>query len=260
MERTMNNSTELPDNPTHYLVSPQGWDSPECLTYTQSNVSCRTVTYILQNQCEEDQLLHIRLNGRDVHKEPCWKDVENKFTSNYTCYVNLFGDLENLSELKCEDNIALALEKSTNVFSLLLTFSPSTLQHCSISDTNINNETTCTRTKLRLSNLFLSDFQIHSVGEHIISVSSVKFSKSSIIVDAKSRSGCYFSCRNCTFINDGAAAITFRECSRANLAMHDSVIFSAQLNITFLFNIDFIPENVTVALSGQQTLVEIHAK
>ena len=177
--------------------------------------------------------------------------MEDAFIINYKCYVNLFGDSEYLSQLKCEDNIASASKERTNVFSLLLTFSESTLKHCSICDTNLNYAA-CNHTKLRLSNLFLSDFQIISESEHVISVNSVTFHKSSVTIEAKSHSDCVFSCRNCTFVSYGVAAITFTECSRAILAVQESVILSAQFSISFLFNIDFILENVTMTSVADQ--------
>ena len=88
-------------------VSPDGHDTTDCLSYSTSNVSCKTITYIIENECKVNTHLHIKLKGQSnfSYSEPCLEGIfpENGTetlmatkTSNktYPCYVTLAGEAD----------------------------------------------------------------------------------------------------------------------------------------------------------------------
>ena len=87
------------------MVSPDGQDTTDCLTYETSFVSCQTITFIIMNRCEENTHLFIKLQGNKnlTIDEPCLgslfaqnasnlSDIKVDINATYPCYVSLFGE------------------------------------------------------------------------------------------------------------------------------------------------------------------------
>ena len=90
---------------TEFVVSPDGQDTADCLTYDTSSVSCQTITFIIMNRCEENTHLFIKLKGNKnlTIDEQCSGSLLAENASNpsninvdinatYPCYVSLFGE------------------------------------------------------------------------------------------------------------------------------------------------------------------------
>ena len=90
---------------TEFVVSPDGQDIVDCLTYETSSVSCQTITFVIMNRCEENTHLFIKLKGNKnlTIDEPCLTSLFAENSSNpsniyvdvnatYPCSVSLFGE------------------------------------------------------------------------------------------------------------------------------------------------------------------------
>ena len=228
-------------------MSKEGKDISECLFHNLTDISCKTVTYIMSHRCLERRILSISLNSQDVYKEPCWKADQDKFKNSYACDVILFGwDTGNLPKLTCAFDNEVKFEDSTNIFSLFLSSTMTNSHHCS-------NYSTSNQSTLQISNLILTNIKITSRGQQLCGIlaNNVKFITTSFVIDPEEQNGCFVFCESCTFIGNGLAVITSSRCLHSAVVVKDSHLLSAHLTIFFVFDVDFLMVNTTI--SGYET-------
>ena len=117
-----------------YSVTPNGKDTTDCLQQNNGSGSCKTVTFIIRNECQPDKHLHIKLMGNNTYREPCWETppVERNGKM-YPCFITLFGhESENRPLLTCVNSWTGNKSISTNIMSQILEYSPSTMQGCNV--------------------------------------------------------------------------------------------------------------------------------
>ena len=126
-----------------YLASPDGYNVKDCLSYNISNVSCKTVTYIIQKQCEENVHLNIRLWGNSTNNETCldeiFSDASNSSNSilnvNFPCFVTISGNGSSdktMISFGCNDTKNTTAQNDTSIFSYLLALNQQTISHNSL--------------------------------------------------------------------------------------------------------------------------------
>ena len=117
-----------------YSVTPNGKDTADCLQQNNGSGSCKTVTFIIRNECQPDKRLHIKLMGNNTYREPCWETPTVEMNGKvYPCFITLFGDeSENRPLLTCVNSWTGNKSISTNIMSQILEYSPSTMQGCNV--------------------------------------------------------------------------------------------------------------------------------
>ena len=230
-----------------YSVTPNGKDTADCLQQNNGSGSCKTVTFIIRNECQPDKRLHIKLMGNNTYREPCWETPPVEMNGKmYPCFITLFGDeSENRPLLTCVNSWTGNKSISTNIMSQILEYSPSTMQGC-----NVHKDThECSHSKLYLLNVRIKEYELRYVGNHRITAINTHFESVSISTASKIDNQCYFSCYRCQFYGHDTNSnyiINFNNCKSVGITVTDTIIFSGILQALFLNDIRFEMINVTV--------------
>ena len=250
--QNLNLTKVLPSNITtaQYSVTPTGKDTTDCLQQNNGGGNCRTVTFIIRNECQPDKHLHIKLIGNNTYREPCWESPPTEINGKtYPCFMTLFGDESgNRPILTCENGWSTDKSIGTNIISHILEYSPSTLQGC-----NVHSDTPkCSHSKLYLLNVRIKKYDITHIGNHRITATNTYFENVSILADPKTDNQCYFSCHLCQFYGYYTSpnyVINFNNCTSVGITVTDTIICSGILQVLFLNEIRF--EMINVTLTGE---------
>ena len=158
------NTTLINITTSEYVVTPDGQDTATCFTNT-SGVSCKTVTYIIQNQCEQDTHLYImvKVGENFTFTEPCWETMDSSdmfnvsnMNQSYPCRVTITGvNYQTAPQVvfKCNgSNETSNSMKISNILSYILTYDTSPRSPCSKSKTG---NSSCNDYKLTLDTLVI---------------------------------------------------------------------------------------------------------
>ena len=231
-------------------MTPNGKDTTDCLQQNIGSGNCKTVTFIIQNECQSDKHLHIKLIGNSTYRGPCWENPPVELNGKtYPCSITLFGDeSENGPLLTCANNWSGNKSVSTNIISHILEYSPSTMQGCSVHEDN----TKCRHSKLYLLSVRIKENEIRYMGNHRITATNTHYENVSISADSNSDSQCFFSWHLCQFYGYDTSSnyiINFNNCKNVGVSVTDTVIFSGIFQVLFLSEIRF--EMINVTLTGE---------
>ena len=225
---------ELDDLPlSEYWVSPNGEDNGVCFL----NANCKTITYIIENQCEQQHHLVIYLQSDEQRTflEPF--STGNIKDKSFVCYVTIYG-------LNEDNRPTIVTEhKDYNIFTILLSIESSDYLNCvDRKDSYYKNE--CLKSRLTINNANLVNFTIH-FGNNILSCNKVHFHNMQLINDAVGDHSCNFYCVECVFLSSAETtgggndthhyALTFQNCTTATLQLSKTEIISSTIHVSFKF-------------------------
>ena len=233
-----------------YSVTPNGKDTADCLQQNNGSGSCKTVTFIIRNECQPDKHLHIKLMGNNTYREPCWETPPVEMNGKiYPCFITLFGDEpENRPLLTCVNSLTGNKSISTNIMSQIMEYSPATMQGCNVHE----GTPECSHSKLYLLNIHIKEYELKFVGNNRITAINTHFQSVSISTVSKTDNQCYFSCHRCQFYGYYTSSnyiINFNNCKSVGVTVTDTIIFSGILQALFLNDIRF--EMINVTLTGE---------
>ena len=174
-----------------YVVSSDGQDVPACLNSAESNVTCGSITYVINERCLINNVLTIRIESYEeahVFREP-WQNVSG-IVQAYPCRVQLEGIVSNGT--KPMISLSDQTSRKDQIFSVLLKQSsqscipesvPGLCEHLP---------------KLEMKNISLENTSIDNYG-HKVSFTDVHFYEFGLISSANYTHSCVFHCRGCLF-------------------------------------------------------------
>ena len=217
-----------------YVVSSDGQDVPGCLNSAESNVTCGSITYVINERCSINSLLAIRIGsytGTQVLREPL-QNVSS-IAQAYPCRVQLEGIVAS-NGTKPVVSLNDQASRKDHIFSMLLKRS---MQSC-IPESMPGF---CEHLpKLEMINITLENMLLDNYG-HKISFTNVYFYEFGLISPANSTHGCLFYCRGCLFtlhpmkIPKSAikSFLKFEECVLAEIIMEEIKLYSTEIQVSF---------------------------
>ena len=229
------------DEIMEYWVTPQGEDTDKCLYHNQFNMSCNTLTYIIQQHCHQGKHLLINVQaGEDwtYCEPPITADSSNE---HFLCYVNITGLPDEKRPTLTMDSIYNKSDGSHNIFSHLLKSSSPGNQPCKKHHTVYFGQT-CFEPKLRVKNIHFANFTF-LIGDNTLVFDNVHFDNVILFNYAEAIHSCNFYCNSCLFetgISDTTAnnsknfMINFQNCTNATLYINDGEIISTAIYVSFI--------------------------
>ena len=217
-----------------YVVSSDGQDIPACLNSAESNVTCGSITYVVNERCFISNVLTIRIESYDgtyIFREP-WQNV-NSTAQAYPCRVQLEGIVSNGT--KPTVSLSDQVSRKDQIFSVLLKqssqlcFPESMPGLCKYLP------------KLEMKNISLENISIDNYG-HKVSFTDVLFYEFGFLFSANYTHGCVLHCRGCLFtlhpmkipkLYNGRSVLKFEECVSAEIIMEEAKLYSTEIQVSF---------------------------
>ena len=222
---------ELPQ--LEYWVTPHGENEPDCF----DNKNCKTITYVIQNQCQQEKHLMIHLQGEEqwILNEP--PVAGHSADGNIVCYVTISGS--------SEENRPTVINESNdnddeNILSILLSQDLPARVTCRTQ----YPESECMKPRLTLNNINLANFSIY-IGDNPLSSNNVSFHNVHFLNHAEGMHSCNFYCRGCVFTSPKGEnnenenktsnyALSFQNCTTVTLVITKTEIISSTMYVSFL--------------------------
>ena len=216
-----------------YWVTPHGEDKYVCF----DNNNCKTITYVIQNQCQQEKhlIIHLQAEEQWILNEP--SVAEPTADGNFVCYVTISGSTEEnrptvINESNDNDN--------DNIFSILLSQDLPERLTCRTQ----YPESECVMPRLTLNNINLANFSIY-IGDNPLSSNNVSFHNVYFVSHADGLHSCNFYCRGCVFTSPKGEnnenenktsnyALNFQNCTTVTLLITKTEIISSTMYVSFL--------------------------
>ena len=214
-------------------VTPHGEDEGACF----DNKNCKTITYVIQNQCQEEKhlIIHLQTEEQWILNEP--PAAGHKADGNFVCYITISGSSE-------ENRPTVIIDSNNNnddnIFSILLSQNLQTRLSCRTQ----YPESECMKPRLTLNNINLANFSIY-VGDNPLSSNNVSFHNMYFINHAEEIHSCNFYCTGCVFTspkeesneNENKTSnyvLNFQKCTTVTLLITKTEIISSKIYVSFL--------------------------
>ncbi len=223
-----------------YTVAADGSDDKNCLN---KQASCKTIGFILKNECNSNVQLSIFLDfiENKTHTESC---ALNSSDISFQCSVTLSGDKVQKPAISFE-SITQEYDTVQGCYIFPFLFSscqiPSNNSRTS-AKVNPGNDENCT---LNFENLHISSLVLYlNVHVHIVA-ENTDFVDAQITVDAFSKMPCSFYCSSCTFsvsqintsnrTNERLNQLQFLNCSCLSFDLDNSFLSYTSIDLSFMF-------------------------
>ncbi len=173
-----------------------GTDNVQCL---EKENGCRTISYIIDNECvpEVHLVIHINYHEDETYTEPC----NDKFNqSSCECFVTVFGDITGPKPqiVFAANNKSNDWPEECNIFLRFLS-SKSTNVTNNLSECSAERQTRDQKIKLKFKHLVIVSLVMDIIGMSDFSAENVDFVNFRFSADASSNVPCLFHCDSCTF-------------------------------------------------------------
>ena len=250
----------MANEPSSFYVSPHGEDIDNCFY----NGNCRTITYIIENKCQQEKhvIINVQADKEWLYQEPAFATYPNN--NIFLCYVTIVGGPDdNKATVTADKN-----DGNSNIFTHLLSASPQTTQPCQTQH-DIYFENYCYEPKLRFNNIILVNFTILISSNTLLS-DNVHFENVHLFNFAESMHACSFYCSRCLLkhnqridVNNNTNnifssemgndteheidyMINFQNCTTVTLQLHETELISTGLSLSFLSGVYADLRNVKV--------------